>query len=524
MKKIANMLTQCIFVIYALLWIGIVILDLFYSSINYSCKKVFLFSNMQLLLIGGLAMVCTGAISCLLSKKICIKWEKININALSIALFVVQVYIFYNIYFQMVGWDPGVVYRNAEMISRGDSTGLMHDYFSMYPNNQGIVCLQAIMIWLNRIFGVWDSEGFFFMIVVQCFLTSATGKILYDNLRLLNCSKKYAMIGWILYVILIGLSGWNVVSYTDMMGLIFPIAIFRLYLSLKNEKRNIVKWVGIITLAFWGAKIKPTVLIILIALVINEIINFGCNFDYHQALRGKFKTLTQIAIAGCICVFLFSSLFAVAIRSTGLIIDKEADMGVLHWMMMGLNPVNDGVYYDDDVQLSHGIEDKSERTRVQINKIQERLKDYGFKGFVKHMGRKSLIIFNDGSFAWGVEGGFYDGRIYPDKNSVVSPFLRSLYYNDGSRYSYLSTTEQFAWIMVLFNSIGIIAVKRRKEIITIVLALIGIIMFNLTFEARARYIILYVPFFIMAAIIALQNCEMRLRAKLKGKDLETAKK
>lgn len=513
MKKAGNMLERCIFIIYALFWCGIVFLNLFYSSKSYSCKKKFLLSNTQLLVLGILTTVIIWILSYLSSKKYKDTQSiKININTLTIALFIVEIYIFYNIYFHTNHWDPACIFKNAEMISRGDSNGLANGYFSKYPNNQCIVYLQSVMIRLNRVFGVLDSEGIFFMILVQCLLTSWTGKILYDNLRLLNCSKKYSMMGWILYVILLGLSGWNIVTYTDMMGLIFPVAVFRVYLALKNKKKVMLKWLVIIALTYWGAKIKVTVVIVFLALIINEAIQFLRDFEY-QALLRKLKTLVKIVVAGSICVLIYSNMFNAAIQSTGLVIDKEANLGPLHWMMMGMNPVNDGVYYRDDVKLSEGVKDSSERTQVQIETIKERLHEYGFKGFIKHMGKKSLINFNDGTFAWGAEGGFYD-VVYPDKNSVVSPFLKSLYYNGGSRYLYLSTLEQFAWIMILCSSPGIIIVKKRRESLAIVLALIGIIMFNLMFEARARYMILYVPFFIMAAMMSLQGCEEYLRIKL----------
>lgn len=124
---------------------------------------------------------------------------------------------------------------------------------------------------------------------------------------------------------------------------------------------------------------------------------------------------------------------------------------------------------------------------------------------------KTLVIFNDGTFGWSEEGGFYD-VLYSDKNSIASPFFKNLYYEDGDGYIYISTMQQFIWLMVLFNSIGIIIVNQKEKLI-IILSLIGIIIFNLMFEARARYIILYVPFFIMATMLSLQNLEIYLKKK-----------
>lgn len=511
MKKISNFFTKCILAIYAFLWAGINILNLFFSSKDYIWKKTFLISNIQMIFMGGVAVACIIALSLIHKKKNFII-KNFNINTFTVMLFVVQIYIFYNIYFTN-GWDPNYIYRNAEMISRGDFAELQHWYFSMFPHNQGIVLLQSVLLRLNRLFGIWDLEGHFSLIAFQCFLTSLSGKLLYENLRLLNCSIKYSIIGWILYVILLGLSGWNIVTYTDITGLIFPILIFRLYLSIKNKKTVILKWIGIIAISYLGSKIKPTVLIASIAIMISETIYFLYNLEAKQ-IFDRLKLFTKILLAGCICIFAFSNLFNTAIRTTGLSIDREKEMGALNWMMMGLNPVNDGAYYYEDQKLSTSIENKSERTKAQLEKIKERLFDYGFIGFAKHIGKKALINYNDGTFAWGCEGSFYE-LIYPDKNTKAAPYLKSLYYNDGSKYIYLSTLEHFAWITVLFCSIGVVLVKIRKETVVVVLALIGIIIFNLTFEARARYVMLYVSFFVMAAMLALQELETYIFSILK---------
>lgn len=53
MKKISNIFTKCILAIYAFLWAGINILNLFFSSKDYIWKKTFLISNIQMIFMGG---------------------------------------------------------------------------------------------------------------------------------------------------------------------------------------------------------------------------------------------------------------------------------------------------------------------------------------------------------------------------------------------------------------------------------------------------------------------------------------
>lgn len=487
-------------VIFSILWLAIITLNLFFSSGDYSCKKIFAFSNILLLAFGLLSVGLLIAIFSKLNKRNLIP----SINKLSIILFLVQAYVFYNIQFHTTNWDPWTVYWSADLISKGQTEGLGHFYFSAFPNNQLIVFVQSIILRVNSICGVLDREGFMFMILVQCILCTLTGKLLFEIIELLLKDKGYALTGWIIFVILLGLSGWNVVTYTDMMGLIFPTAILRIYLSLKNNNKTLLKWTLIFALSFWGFKMKPTAIIVLIAIAIAEgtYILKKIKTDFFKV---ELMHVTKIVCIGIVSVVICNFLFSSCIKSTGLVIDKQANVGALHMMMMGMNPKNDGVWFADDVNLSHGIKNKKERTKAQIQVIKQRLSDYGINGFAQHMAKKSLIIFNDGTFAWGAEGGFYN-VIGEDKNKVVSPILKSLYYNDGSRYLWLSSIEQMMWIITLFLSIGILLKKIvGKEEFVIVLSLIGIIGFNFMFEARARYIILYVPFFLVAALFCVKN-------------------
>ena len=75
--------------------------------------------------------------------------------------------------------------------------------------------------------------------------------------------------------------------------------------------------------------------------------------------------------------------------------------------------------------------------------------------------------------------------------------------------------EHFIWISVLFRSLGMIFVKKSKENSVIVTTLVGIILFNFIFEARARYLILYVPFFIIASMISIQQLERKFIHRIK---------
>ena len=125
-------------------------------------------------------------------------------------------------------------------------------------------------------------------------------------------------------------------------------------------------------------------------------------------------------------------------------------------------------------------------------------------GLLRHTARKSLVIFNDGTFAWGVEGSFY-AKIFAEKNSYMSPLLRDLFYSTGHAHKKLATMEQALWLFTLLMSGLCFILKKDKFLTTIATSLVGIIMFNFLFEARARYVMIYVPIFIFLAMISLRH-------------------
>lgn len=482
----------------------ILIIDVFFSDTDYCCKKEFLLPNIGLLSIGVVIVGLIVLINVKWGKNIKIRHESININTMSVLLLLNQCYIFHNIYFAS-GWDCGNVIRNARMIANGETEGLNNWYFSLFPNNQLLVVVEALIFKVNNAFGIFDTgNGLMFIILVQCLLSAIAGKFLYEIIRDFTKSTKAAWMGWGIYVVLIGLSGWNVITYTDMMGMVFPVLTLRIYQLMQNGKKKWLKWFLVITMSYWGFKMKPTAVIVLIAIVIVEL--FYCFSGFN---KDKIKTLTAAVVIGIASVFMYAAIFHAMIEKSGLQIDPEADTGPLHMVMMGLNSETNGVWYEPDVQLSQSIPAKEERRAAQIEVIKQRMNDYGIAGFLNHMWKKTLVIFNDGSFAWGVEGGFY-AEVYDDKNSMAAPFLKSIFYSDNPNHLKLLTAEQMLWITSLFFSPGIAVIRKNKVNSVIVLSIIGIILFNYLFEARARYIMLYVPYVIIAASVSIDSIIKRL--------------
>jgi len=170
--------------------------------------------------------------------------------------------------------------------------------------------------------------------------------------------------------------------------------------------------------------------------------------------------------------------------------------------MMGLNSETNGAYLYDDVVLTYHAEDK---TAAQRPVIRERLSEMGADGLAEHLKKKTLTNYADGSFAWSCEGEFFREWI-ADKDEVLSPYLKSVIYTGGSRYNAYQTALQSVWLALLAGCV-LCAVHLAKAgdgqmdgWCVMMLSVIGITLFQTIFEARARYLYLYAPFYVLMGV------------------------
>ena len=252
-----------------------------------------------------------------------------------------------------------------------------------------------------------------------------------------------------------------------------------------------------------GYFIKPQLIVIVIAIVIGEFI----------ALIDS-KQKTSIFAPGYRMCFLMGILMALLLymhlpSSMGLELDRNAKIGMPHFFMMGLNESTNGIYSTEDVLYTSQFATQAERNAADLAMARERINKMGIVGLSHHLVKKTLVNYNDGTFAWGMEGTFY-AELYPDKNKIFSPFCKSFFYNNeqGTHRHYLATIQHMAWLFVLAASLGILRMLKKKEVgmyWILVMALAGIFLFECLFEARARYLYTYVPIFIMVALLGLDN-------------------
>ena len=496
----------------------ILINNVAFSGLDYVCKKDFLLSNAVLVI--AVIAAGVGARNCKRSNDSGEVFS-IKLRWILAILFVVQIVISYEILFTTNTWDVARILNSAEALAMGDTSGVDSYYFSCYPNNQLLLMYFTYVFKLLAAFNVYDLEHrLLFLVIIQCGLSTATAGLVYkiveDELKASGksevVSKRYALTSLGIYIFLIGLSGFNVVTYTDMMALIFPVAALRIYQIIgtcENLYTRFGLYVALGAICYLGYKMKPTVIIVLIAIMLMELVAFVRTVFYRvEDNRLKSVSVKAVGIISIIVgIGLAVAVFGLFRNNLNIQTDPEQNTGVLHMLMMGLNEENDGVCTMEDIGYSLSFDNRADRTEGQIRVIKDRLSNYGVIGFLRHTSRKALVVFNDGTFGYGDEAGFFDVRF--NRGGKVASFLQLVYNPETGIFKLLSTILQLIWIMILllaayFCFFTIQRKESHSKIETIILlSILGIIIFDLLFEARARYVLLYVPFFIMASSIGL---------------------
>ncbi|MGB4590311.1 MAG: hypothetical protein WBI17_13930 [Clostridiaceae bacterium] len=478
--------------------------------INYATKKTFLFSNMTLLLLDLLAffliLLAWKKLKPRFSERLDHHADKVILIA-SIILLCLQLYISYHTYFA-TGWDVGsYVIPAAKLIASGSSLESVNSYFSIYPNNITLVWIfSELFKFKSSIPFLATSNDLVIIIALNCLISTLTGILTYKCVKRLT-NVRWAVFSWLLYVLLIGLSPWMVITYSDALSLFFPILIFYIYTSEFSPKLFPLKWLLIGMLSFIGFYIRPQVVIMLIAIVIIE----GWKGIFVN-LKGKMKFMAVLAIL-VVSFSLSGTIKQGIIRDAGFETNEEDVLGWTHFAMMGLNDARDGIYSSEDAVFSDSFETVEERKAANLEEIKDRLDSFGLSGYLNFLSRKALVNYGDGTFAWSVEGGFYM-ETYEDKDPLISPRLKSFYYFGEKNYGITSTVEHAIWVLTILSLLGLAFMGKTKldpRLSVLMLSLIGLTMFELIFEARARYLYIYAPIYLVLGAVGLKSILQRMR-------------
>ena len=496
MSKLIDKLLKYSFVILSFTIFIICLIGGLYVSYRYKLDVVRL--NEYIFIVSVVFIAVILKIITLLGK---FNKERFKVNArvyiyfISLVFMCFQIYLIHSYYFN-TGWDSGRVidaaYQLSNNIKLQEST---NEYFSYYPNNILITVLFSKIISFSNLVGV-GKYSYIIILVIQALINIITGILIFEVTENLIKSNSLALLGYFIYIILIGLSPWVSIPYSDSMALIFPIIMFYLYTRLCNGYSKSLNIFLIIFLAVFGCMLKPQTVILFISCAVISISRIR-NYNFKNMLRFLILVVFSFGISYSSIKY-FSS-------DRNITLNSELEISYDHFLKMGLNNSNDGGYSTNDVVDSISFKTKEERKEANFKIIKKRLKDYGVRGLINHQVKKVLVNYNDGTFAWSREGTFYSHIL--EKNQSIVSNIRNFYYDDGKFHFMFKYITQGAWLFVLFclSLNGFLKKKYLNDNIRVLfLALIGLFIFESIFEARARYLYTYVPIFIVTAMLGLK--------------------
>ena len=418
--------------------------------------------------------------------------------------FCIQMYLIYNYCFTS-GWDVQIVFDTAQKIAHGEKEFPNTWYFSAYPNNLFLTHIFAFILWITKPLHL-GSFDFLAIVTVQSMLCVLTAWMLYQIIVGQFQRRGLAWLGMALYLLLVGLSPWTSVPYSDAWGLLFATAVPWTLTCSPLKGKPFLRWFLAASLAFLGFKIKPQVIFVFASVVGVDVLRFLLQknrppMDRKAWLGSPLGACSGLAAAFC---------FVLIITSTSPVKHRHnARFGAAHYLMMGVNQRSIGGYCDDDVIFSHHFKTPRERSKANLKETNRRLHEMGPKMFGYLVCEKTLINYYDGTFNWGKEGDFFK-TLFPERNRHLSPFLRNVYYNHhihGKYYPYWCTGSTALWLGVLalmfFAAFG----KQNRFTAILMVTVLFLTLFEALFEARSRYLYSFIPFYILLAIKGLQQLE-----------------
>jgi hypothetical protein len=285
-----------------------------------------------------------------------------------------------------------------------------------------------------------------------------------------------------------------------------------------------VLWCAMAATALVGYQVKPTAVFALGAVAVVAVFAGG------RPSRSTLLTGSAYAAAAVAGVLLASVAVSVAVdgeeaQADSSAVDPSFRLDASHFLKMGAQakpgPYNDyyGVYAEDDIAETRTLQPGLERTRFNVERYLERVADMGPVGYPRFLWDKAAWFAGDGSFfMWG-EGGMVLDPMPWTAADPLSRHLQDWFFIGGDHWPTLFATWQGAWIVVLALLV-LTPLGRRDEVGGPVpaaarISLLMLIVFLLLFEARARYVVLYLPHVLLVAALTLDSLSGRATERVR---------
>lgn len=398
-------------------------------------------------------------------------------------------------------WDFGGVFVSAaEWVRKG--TIITHEnYFNRFSNNVGLLVWEIAAFKILQLLGVTSPElygaaGILMNIAVidlSILFTVLFCRRTWGNARALFVTALCVFFTpYILYA---------PIFYTDSMSLIFvslPLYLFSVYLKAEKPQARVILTMAIGILLAFGAKVKGSVAILLVAFCLYAVFNL----PWKRLL--SFLLAAAVGFTGCFLLVDKAAAYTGAIKQDKL---EELQFPTEYWIYMGLYDI--GGFHQEDFDLMYGLPTKTARQQAAREGIVQRLKEYGVGGMLEHLTKKAGFTFGDGTYFISVQL-----SRQPLKETAISPYF--LLGSEKVEYFYIAADAYQALILLsLLAGLVLDFIKKKGFGLTTLLyvALFGLALFLMIWETRSRYLLNFTPIM----LILMGNALWQLYELIEGK-------
>ena len=401
-----------------------------------------------------------------------------------------------------IGWDVFTIIEQAN-----DLKEEWNLYFAYFPNNRVLTYLLMLLFNLTKLLGI-----------TNIWLVSIMANIVIIDITLIFVvwlsnkyyGKKGAIISMLLSTFLFALHPNILVPYSDTFGMCFAVISILCIERFKNEKLAMkYVWLFLASFSFiFGSYIKPVVLIPLIAIIIVCLLKEKI-FLHRKLFLPSLAFIVVVTASFCFADAIRSNA-QVAIFTNPEVYYKEfietKEIPLHFYFSMGLTEQKSddgkylyGSYNADDYTIISAINGYEEKVVFSIKNAQYRLEKMGSFKYLQHSFHKFIWTNTDGTFLYGFEGSFHHDS--PRSTEGISGFIHEFTYPTSFIYqNYYSNYLQAVWLLIVFLcAIASYPKGNDDKALIETLSILGLMLFLVLFETRARYLFIFTPLYVILA-------------------------
>ena len=382
---------------------------------------------------------------------------------------------------------------------------------AQYPNNILLGCFSYL---LQKAIPMESKVDMWLLTTVVAALFADLA--IYWTLKLVThlCGEQWYPLTFFMCCLMIGMSEEANLLYSDIVSLwTVPFAAYQLSCM---ESENKIAWMRCIFVGVAigiGGAFKPQVFILGIACCIVFVLqNLIYKVTSHQSvamLLFLVACLTTYQLLSDISKNWYYQYVPDEYKTAPQTYIDENEYPMLHWMNMGLNTEYGGHYNLDDCFFTSNVLGKASKNIQLKASIQERLKKFGFIGYLRFVDQKVVCGLQNGTFS--------ERNVLRENCLNTAPLAEIIqYYFIPSCDGWLvgvSVYAQITYILCLLaavcNTGKNIWKSQEKETPMIVqiaqITLLGDILFLALFERNTRYFYTVLPLLIMLAVVGIHT-------------------